>query len=172
MDEATERAGEALEQLAEGPARRAAEAIEAVFERSGAAVEQALERAARGGEVSFARMTEAILRDLARLTAEQVIARPLEGLIARSLGELDVFGARAAGGPVTPGGRYLVGEQGPEMFVPSQAGRIEPAGAGAGAVTVNLTLAGGRSGEASQPVSQARLARALARAVQRGRRIG
>jgi hypothetical protein len=36
-------------------------------------------------------------------------------------------GARADGGPVTPGKYYTVGEQGPETFVPSVPGRIVPA---------------------------------------------
>jgi hypothetical protein len=35
-------------------------------------------------------------------------------------------GARADGGPVTPGKYYTVGEQGPETFVPSVPGRIVP----------------------------------------------
>jgi hypothetical protein len=36
-------------------------------------------------------------------------------------------GARADGGPVTPGKYYTVGEQGPETFVPDVPGRIVPA---------------------------------------------
>lgn len=35
-----------------------------------------------------------------------------------------VDGARAAGGPVSAGGRYLVGEKGPELFVPRTSGTI------------------------------------------------
>ena len=35
--------------------------------------------------------------------------------------------ARAAGGPVSRGEAYLVGEEGPEMFVPRQSGAIIPA---------------------------------------------
>jgi len=35
-------------------------------------------------------------------------------------------GARAAGGRVQAGRSYLVGEKGPEMFVPDRDGRIEP----------------------------------------------
>lgn len=35
-------------------------------------------------------------------------------------------GGRATGGPVQPGFHYLVGEQGPEHFVPMVAGMIEP----------------------------------------------
>jgi hypothetical protein len=33
---------------------------------------------------------------------------------------------RATGGPVSPGRGYVVGERGPELFVPTSAGRIEP----------------------------------------------
>lgn len=35
-------------------------------------------------------------------------------------------GARASGGPVAAGTPYLVGEQGPEMFVPAESGMIVP----------------------------------------------
>ena len=61
---------------------------------------------------------------------------------------------RALGGPVMAGGRYLVGERGPELFVPNRAGSIIPnnelggmwgdllgAGAGGAAVTIeNVTV--------------------------------
>ena len=40
-------------------------------------------------------------------------------------------GGRAIGGPVTAGTPYIVGERGPEWFVPSNSGSIVPAGAGA-----------------------------------------
>jgi hypothetical protein len=42
-----------------------------------------------------------------------------------SLGAAAV-GARATGGPVSADAPYLVGERGPELFVPSTAGRIVP----------------------------------------------
>lgn len=44
--------------------------------------------------------------------------------------------ARALGGPVTGGTPYLVGERGPELFVPRSGGTIIPNGAGGGGVTV------------------------------------
>lgn len=37
-----------------------------------------------------------------------------------------VDGARAAGGPVTGGSSYLVGERGPEIFTPGRSGHITP----------------------------------------------
>lgn len=48
-------------------------------------------------------------------------------------------GARAAGGPVTGGGSYLVGERGPELFTPGTSGNITPNGGFGGAnITVNV----------------------------------
>ena len=49
---------------------------------------------------------------------------------------------RQHGGPVSAGRRYMVGEAGPEMFVPSQGGRIEPNGSsGGGASAKDLARA-------------------------------
>ena len=49
-------------------------------------------------------------------------------------GASDVMIGRQHGGPVSAGRRYMVGEAGPEMFVPSSSGRIEPNGSGGGTV--------------------------------------
>lgn len=54
----------------------------------------------------------------------------------------NVFGGgRANGGPVTSGTSYIVGERGPELFVPNTSGTIVPNG-GMGGTTVNLTVNG------------------------------
>ena len=45
---------------------------------------------------------------------------------------------RASGGPVSAGAPYLVGEAGPELFVPSSAGSIVPNGGGGMAVALNV----------------------------------
>ena len=52
-------------------------------------------------------------------------------------------GARAAGGPVQPGGSYLVGERGPELFTPSSSGNITPNHAMAGGSTITVNVNGG-----------------------------
>jgi phage-related minor tail protein len=39
---------------------------------------------------------------------------------------------RATGGPVSGGRPYVVGERGPELFVPNARGRIEQIGGGGG----------------------------------------
>ena len=57
-------------------------------------------------------------------------------------GEGDEFGRhRQHGGPVSAGQRYMVGEAGPEMFVPSQSGRIEPNGSSGGGVDAKALAA-------------------------------
>ncbi len=54
-----------------------------------------------------------------------------------------IFGERATGGPVSAGNPYIVGEKGPELFVPGSSGGIVPnnqlATAGAG-TNVNVTF--------------------------------
>ena len=47
---------------------------------------------------------------------------------------------RAAGGPVSSGRPYVVGERGPELFVPSSAGSMYPAGSGG--INVSITING------------------------------
>lgn len=72
-----------------------------------------------------------------------------------------IDGFRASGGPVSAGGSYVVGERGPEVFVPRTAGTIIPNGAGG--QTVNITIQG-----AVDPESTARqIARILEQSTRR-----
>jgi len=58
---------------------------------------------------------------------------------------------RANGGNVHDGRPYMVGERGPELFVPGQDGRISPNSAmGGGSVTVNIINEGGEQLEQKQ----------------------
>ena len=82
---------------------------------------------------AFGDMARSILRDIMRMQIRQAITIP----IAQSLG----LSPRAMGGPVTAGRPYLVGERGPELFVPGRTGGIVPNGQmGGGGVTVNQTI--------------------------------
>jgi TP901 family phage tail tape measure protein len=61
---------------------------------------------------------------------------------------MSLLPGRAHGGPVRAGSPYIVGEQGPELFVPGTNGNINPRLAGAGGnVIVNVTVNGDVSGE-------------------------
>ncbi len=73
---------------------------------------------------------------------------------------------RATGGPVSPGRSYMVGERGPELFVPTSAGRIETSlGRIARDVKVNITIAAPHGTSAPQALQ--RSSRQVASAVRR-----
>lgn len=59
-----------------------------------------------------------------------MFAEILQSGYASVMGVTSPIRARANGGPVSAGQPYLVGEQGPEMFVPRMDGSITPNGAG------------------------------------------
>jgi hypothetical protein len=64
------------------------------------------------------------------------------GAIGGAVGALGFGGGRAMGGPVSAGTAYMVGERGPELFVPSNSGTIVPNGVGGRGATINLTVNG------------------------------
>lgn len=89
----------------------------------------------------------------------------LGGLLGQTLGALFGLPGRATGGPVSPGRAFLVGERGPEVFVPTTAGRIE-SGTGPGQeVKVAIQLAVPRGMAA--PTALQRSSRQVASAVRR-----
>jgi hypothetical protein len=90
---------------------------------------------------------------------------PLSGLgaLATPIPGLAVGGARANGGPVQMGTRYLVGERGPELFVPGRSGTVIPNTGGTN-VTVNVDASGTSAQGDSQQANQ--LGRVIGAAVQ------
>ena len=84
------------------------------------------------------------------------------GLLGSVLG----LPGRATGGNVAPGSAYLVGERGPELFIPTSAGRIDNGSGGSGRdvrVSINLNAPAG----SSSPETLRRSSRQLASAVRR-----
>lgn len=59
--------------------------------------------------------------------------------VGASGGSKGVKGKKAAGGPVTAGDPFLVGEQGPEIFTPRIAGNITPNHKLGGTVNINIS---------------------------------
>jgi phage-related minor tail protein len=65
---------------------------------------------------------------------------------------------RAGGGPVGAGNAYVVGEKGPELFVPSSSGSIIPNGGGSGgrsggsSINVTYNIASGVSRSDLAPI--------------------
>lgn len=76
-------------------------------------------------------------------------------------------GARADGGPVAAGSAYLVGERGPELFVPRQAGNIVPNGGGM-AVYNTFTINGPTDRRSQQQIAS-EVGAAVDRAMRRNR---
>ena len=72
---------------------------------------------------------------------------------------------RAAGGPVTAGASYVVGERGPELFTPAASGMISPNGAGGVAVHNTFYLTDTESNLAR------RVSEAIMRSVTQARRV-
>ncbi len=94
-----------------------------------------------GAKVSFHDFVQTALAELSRLIAKLLVVTALKALFTgggafagTSIGKL-IAGSleqRASGGPVAAGVPYLVGERGPELFMPSSSGSIVPHGGGGG----------------------------------------
>ncbi len=160
-------AGQALNNFASGPVASSMASIESAVTRSFNSVSTTIARAALSGRDSISQLTASVLADFDRISASQFIVKPIESLVTSAVGSLlPVSGARAVGGPVAPGGSYLVGENGPELFTPSGNGDITSNAAlsatrGAG-VTVNISTPDAASFQKSRSQVAAMLARAIA----------
>lgn len=88
------------------------------------------------------------------------------GALSRGLSE--VIGARAFGGPVGVGQPFVVGERGPELFVPQTAGRIQ---ANVGAAPVHITMNIATPDASSFRASQTQVAAQMLDAARRAQRI-
>lgn len=151
------------------------------FSRGGDVLERGLLGAVRRGSLGFEDLRRTALRVL-----DDIAAQALRGGLASigiggsgggsaggdilGLGSLigSIFGlpGRATGGPVSPGRPYLVGERGPEMFVPTSAGRVD-AGTGSGSRAVNVSIRVVSPEGSSSPDSLRRSSRQVAQAVRR-----
>ena len=157
------------------------------FSRAGEVLERGLLTALRKGSIGFED-----LRRIAMSVIDQIASRSLNNLfnsiglgggnggqggnntgnLVGSIGGLlsSLLGSpgRATGGPVSPGRGYMVGERGPELFMPSSAGRIE-AGLGGGGrdvkVSINITAPAGTSAPQALQRSSRQVASAVRRAL-------
>ena len=131
------------------------ENVKSAWEELGGTFSSALENAiVTGGR--FSNVLRGLEQDILRIITRKTITEPLTYAITNSVipkidfggafDELLKFGGfRAAGGPVRTGQAYVVGEKGPELFMPRTAGQIVPNGAAVmpmapagGGVVVNI----------------------------------
>ena len=112
------------------------------------------------GKLSFKDLANSMIAEFARIQAQKLLTSAMGGgggggFFGKILGSIfggggsTPFGGSVLGGAMANGGQvqgntpYLIGERGPEMFVPQNAGKIVPNHAlgGGGSNTVNNTTA-------------------------------
>ncbi|MBT0667771.1 tail tape measure protein [Novosphingobium profundi] len=149
------------------------------FTRVGERFERSLAGAIKRGSLGFDDLKSAAFSAFDAIAAQGVqsllgaatggaglasgLASGFEGLASGLMG----LPGRATGGNVSPGRGYVVGERGPEVFVPTSAGRIEPNPGRVATrdVRVSIALAGERG--ASAPRALQRSSRQIASSVRR-----
>lgn len=163
-------AGDALTAFANGPVLDAGQSIERSLSRSFAALEKAIVQATTRGKLSVKDMVDSMLRELNRVAIRQFVAQPLASAVSNLVSAvLPVAGARADGGLVSAGQTYLVGERGPELFVPGSSGRIAASGS-AGQARAQVALHVTATDAASFLRSEGQVAAMMLRALKRGKR--
>lgn len=155
------------------------------FARAGNVLERGLLGAIRKGSLGFDD-----LKRIALNTVNEIAAQALGSLfnggggsgggagggllnLGGLLGSILGLPGRATGGNVSPGRGYLVGERGPELFVPTSAGRVESNAAargGAREVRVSINVVSPQGSNAPQALQ--RSARQVASAVRRALAAG
>ena len=145
-------------------------------ERAGRSLENALVRAVRTGKLGFEDLKRVALSAMAEVAAGAVrggigaiagggSGQGLIGIAGQLLAGALGLPGRATGGPVSPGRPYLVGERGPELFVPTASGRVETGVPGGGRdvrLSITINAQGG-----NEPQALAQSSRQVARAVKR-----
>jgi phage-related minor tail protein len=119
------------------------EGTERAAERLGMTFASSFESAITSGQ-NFSEVLRGIAQDMirivARLTVTEPLAKGISGLFKSSGASQAASGlwdwlfsgipGKASGGSVSAGSPYIVGERGPELFIPGQSGTISPNGAG------------------------------------------
>ena len=145
-------------------------------DRAGRSIESALARAVRTGKLGFDDLKSVALKALNEIAGAAIkggvgaalggsgggIAGIASTLLSAALG----LPGRATGGPVSPGAAYLVGERGPELFVPTASGSVAPMRGGGAARDVRVAIAI-NAPAGGEPRALERSSRQVARAVAR-----
>lgn len=163
-----------------GPLTETNDLIDRSVRETFSGLEDVLVRFAQTGSLSFESLRAtalSVLAEIAQSAAQALFsggALSGGGLFASLLGSFSQIGGRASGGPVSPARPYIVGEQGPELFVPQGAGQIVPAhnrrtsGDRSIAITVNVT---GRTEENALRQSATQIALSVRRALAQAQRF-
>ena len=138
--------------------RQQEEEIKAIYDAIGVSIRDGLVEginAAIDGTKTLGEVASNVFRKISNALLNYGVESALIGMTGGKGGFFsNVFG-RAAGGPVSGGSPYIVGEKGPELFVPNSSGNIVPNHEMGGAnVVVNVDASGssveGDAGQAEQ----------------------
>lgn len=112
---------DALDQIVQSfePYKMAQDAVLQTWNRIGSAVDEFIEN----GKFRFKDFARSVLADLGKMIAKAMIFRAIASLFG-GFG-ISIPGL-AKGGPAKAGQPYIVGEKGPELFVPKSAGTVIP----------------------------------------------
>ncbi|QQX80861.1 phage tail tape measure protein [Shewanella sp. KX20019] len=125
----------------------------ASIQRFGGAIENTFMDMLNGGKLNFKALADFVIQELQRMMIKAMIVKPIMDSLTTAFGSFtgEAAGEKAAGGPISGGQSYLIGEQGPELFTPYTSGNITPnnkLGGGGGGVSVNIINNSGEKAEA------------------------
>ena len=126
--------------------------------RAALTIERALGRAITTGKFGFDDLKKVALTALSEIANASLraafgssggggTAGGIGAIVTSALGSVLGLPGRATGGPVSAGRPYLVGERGPELFVPQGAGRIDAGGGGGRDVRVAISVTSPMAGD-------------------------
>lgn len=116
------------------PAKRALDGVTSVFNN----MDQALSTFVNTGKFKFKDFAAGIIKDLLMIQARAAAVSIFKSIISG-------LGFLAEGGPAQAGKPYIVGEKGPELFVPKSSGNVVP--------NDQLTSRGTATGQVNAPVT-------------------
>ena len=119
--------------------------LQIIAKNSGDIIASGFEDAIFSGQ-KLGEVIKAIGMDLMRMVFQQTVTAPL----AKGISTAILAGFRANGGPVTGGSAYVVGERGPELFIPNGSGSIvsnsnmnQGGGSAGSSININYNIAAG-----------------------------
>lgn len=106
-------------------ATNASNVAKSMFDAMTNGMNGAIDNFVENGKFSFSDFTQSIIKDIIKIQLKSAAANLFA---ASGIGTLFSLPGKASGGPVSANSPYIVGEQGPELFIPKSAGSIIPNG--------------------------------------------
>jgi hypothetical protein len=96
------------------------------------------------GAMSFKNVMSNVIDSVINKLFDLFVVQQITGMISKGLSAITgiTLPGKAIGGPVQSGKAYMVGERGPEMFVPSRSGSIVPNGGMGNAINISVDARG------------------------------